>query len=454
MRKISLSERRVCFNHEWKSICFQSDMSNAVFLDYCQYKTEYPIHFTDGCVFISEADFVKLYSPDMKVVRDGLNLRIKFTDYMQYPTFNSTWLEDSPAQELVGGIPYWPITESESIQLMIDQSTVTTSEAVIEISEAPYFNGQVLYLPVTEIMGKAFSARVLVHHESGEMTWWALPLTERNTFAITFCDKFQLDPDYVEWLTLLRKKVYGDVFYAFWFEKGKRIMPYRLYIPSNYRSDRPQKAVITFPGGISNENGYCDRIPHGGFQREAELHDFMIIGVDGYAIATYFGSRIPILQTLDGIDYQNADPENPEGWPEESMHLRALAEQCLWETLKEISANWNVDSNNLFVMGNSAGSNASMYYLLNYPDVFRAAVPTGGFINYHFADLSILRPNSVFHIIGTEDEFGYNDMIKAYAEMDKLGIIYKKQIVGGANHSWAWTFAVKEIFDFLDSNVI
>ncbi len=32
-------------------------------------------------------------------------------------------------------------------------------------------------------------------------------------------------------------------------------------------------------------------------------------------------------------------------------------------------------------------------------------------------------------------------------------IQYKKMIIGGGNHSLSWTFAVKDIFDFLDSNV-
>ena len=94
-----------------------------------------------------------------------------------------------------------------------------------------------------------------------------------------------------------------------------------------------------------------------------------------------------------------------------------------------------------------------MYFFLKYPEVFRAAVPTGGFINYHFADMSQIRPGTLLHIIGTEDEYGFDDMIKAYAELDRLGIQYKKMIIGGGNHSLSWTFAVKDIFDFLDSNV-
>lgn len=94
--------------------------------------------------------------------------------------------------------------------------------------------------------------------------------------------------------------------------------------------------------------------------------------------------------------------------------MRAIAEQGMWTAMKEIERKWNVDKENLFAMGNSAGSNSTMYFFLKYPEIFRAAVPTGGFINYHFADMSQIRPGTLLHIIGTEDEYGFDDMIKAY----------------------------------------
>lgn len=98
--------------------------------------------------------------------------------------------------------------------------------------------------------------------------------------------------------TRSRSKVYGDIYGTYWFPEGRRVMPYRVYVPYAYDSSKPQKALVTFPGGLANENSYFDRVPGGGFQREAEVHDYLVIGLTGYGVSTFFGSRIPILQTL------------------------------------------------------------------------------------------------------------------------------------------------------------
>lgn len=51
---------------------------------------------------------------------------------------------------------------------------------------------------------------------------------------------------------------------------------------------------------------------------------------------------------------------------------------------EEIFGRWNLDKENLFAAGNSAGSVACMQYVLTRPGLFNAICPTGGFVNYHF----------------------------------------------------------------------
>ena len=207
-----------------------------------------------------------------------------------------------------------------------------------------------------------------------------------------------------------------------------------------------------FLGGLSNENLYFDRT-NNGLQKYAEDYGFFLIGLAAYGVSTFFGSLIPILQTLDGID-PSADPQNPEDWPEETLAVRHLADLAGIGMLEEIFSKWNIDRKNVFGQGNSAGSNACIYFALRDPSLFNAIVPTGGFVNINFADLSKLRETPVMHIVGTEDQFGITDIKKVYQRLEELKVPLTIKIVGGGDHYFGWTKAVADIFAFMEAHVV
>lgn len=447
---VPTGQRRPLFNHEWRAVTFRTDTDELVFLDFCKYELEHKLLRENGQFLLSAADFQKIYAPDLKLRTDGDAIHLEFENYIQYIDLTDPTMAICKDRQIIGGIPYLPVTDILECSLEAGKLEIKTEEGTKKLSACPRYVEDILYLPAVEILEKAFGASVQVFHEGAERTFWAKPVCVRDTVCVSFDPSFRLTGDYAGVLTRAMTKACGDIYETYWFEAGNRIMPYRLYIPFAYRAGTPHKALVTYPGGLANENSYYNRIPHGGFQRTAEKHDFMIVGLTGYGVSTFFGSMIPILQTLDGIDAAQANPDNPEDWPEETLRLRRLAEKGMWEALRVIEQRWSIDRKNLFAMGNSAGSDTTMYYFLKFPGLFKAAVPTGGFINYNFADMSGIKPDTMLHIIGTEDEHGFNDMIRAYAELDRLGVQYRKRIVGGGNHAQAWTFAVDEIFNFLD----
>lgn len=287
-------------NHEWQAITFQTDDTARIYLDQCIYETIHPLRFTKQGVMISETDFYRIYAPDLNFSIDGSEISLEFTDYIQYADFSDRALAGCPKREIVGGVPYMPVTDIQEAVLKLGSSVMVTDRGKIDLEDAPYLEGESLYLPVVEIMQYAFGANVQRLHEGTEKTFWARALTERDTISISFCRDFSLTKPYANALTRSRSKVYGDIYGTYWFPEGRRVMPYRVYVPYAYDSSKPQKALVTFPGGLANENSYFDRVPGGGFQREAEVHDYLVIGLTGYGVSTFFGSRIPILQTLDG----------------------------------------------------------------------------------------------------------------------------------------------------------
>ena len=61
----------------------------------------------------------------------------------------------------------------------------------------------------------------------------------------------------------------------------------------------------------------------------------------------------------------------------------------------------------------------------------------------------------MMHIVGTEDDHGFDFLLRSHAHLDELGIKYKKVIVGGANHSNAWVkpSSIEKVMEFFDSKI-
>lgn len=58
---------------------------------------------------------------------------------------------------------------------------------------------------------------------------------------------------------LSQKKQYGDFFETFWYEPAKRLVPYRVYVPTTYRKDTPAKLIVCLHGANGNHNTVFDR---------------------------------------------------------------------------------------------------------------------------------------------------------------------------------------------------
>ena len=432
-----LKDRRPYFNHEWEAISLLSDVTDKVFLDYCCYDTIHPLRIEDGECLISAVDLYRLYAPDLEIVEQGDRIVIGFTRY------------DASKRELISGVPYMPPADQWEAELTIGSRHIITDFGERELKAAPERRNGICYLPILSLMSEAFGADILHFHEGGAITYWAKPTSIRDIYSISFQKTFQLNAEFAGMLTRSLDKVYGDIYRTVWFEDGKRLMPYRVYIPFGYVPDQPMPAVVGFPGGIANENSYYQRSDNK-LQFYAQKHGYITIVLSGYGVSTFFGSWLPILQTLDGIDYEHMDPRNPEGWAPETMALRELAEKGMWVALEDICKRWNIDRKNLFAFGNSAGSNTATYLYLKYPGLFRAFCAMGGFVNYRFINLRDIADDAMLHIMGTEDQHGFNDMVRAYQALETAGVKYRRIVTGGGEHVYSWVPYLDDMFAFFD----
>ena len=422
------SGRRVRFIHEFHGVYFRSGY-DKLFLDRALYEPVSPVFEQDGIFFLSLEDLSRIYSPDLLVQAEGGQIRLRFQKYldtMERVQIDRQWyLREVPAEEAV---------------LTVGEPLAQAHGEWIELSAGPREIGGILYLPAIEVMTKVFGARTVPAKNMTVLTFY-----EDLTFPLVLWRYYS---------SVVRGRTCGEIHRSFWFEEGRRVIPYHMYIPTGYQPDTPNKAVFYFHGGGGNESRFYDQSGQKA-QLYAEDRGYIVAGTNGYILSSFYGSLVPIIQTLDVLDPEKVAYENPEGWPEETLLLRRLAGLCMERQFEEIFGRWNLDKENLFAAGNSAGSVACMQYVLMRPGLFNAICPTGGFVNYHFYDLNQfaanLAPRHALFVCGTEDEHGFDYVMRGWAEMDRLGIPYQKLVVGGGDHPSGWSQVTDRIFDFFDS---
>lgn len=440
-----MNASRLMFNHEWASVLFRSDVPDTVLLDKCKYHTENAFIYENKDCLVEAGDLEKIFSPDLKVERDGEQVKITFSPYLRNIPDLKRIIEN--------GCGFWAHVDPETIEMKVGSREILTAAGNWEIGVAPVCDGNKLFLPVAALFEKGFGAIVNFHEVLGN-TFWKKKIEPRRYVCISFNGKaFKFSPRWIETeIEPLYKKNWGNVYETIWFEEGKRLMPYRLYVPYSYDPAKPNKAILLFHGGATNENVYFDDSQNQ-LQFYAEKYGYLLIAPTSYSVSTFFGSLIPILQTIDGIDPTTADPKNPEGWPQFTIELRAMANRAAWTELNYIFEHWNIDRNNLFGQGNSAGSNALTYFALTYPGLMKAIIPGAGWVNPNFADMSILRNIPIMHLIGSEDHFGVDYIKPIYELCDKLGLDCTRVIVGGGTHFNAWTLIIDKMFEFYEAHL-
>ncbi len=439
------NKSRLMFNHEWASILFRSDKPDIVLLDKCKYHLKTNFRYREGDFLVEAEDLERIFSPDLRVDRRGDRIVVSFDPYLRYIPGLKRIIED--------GCGFWESVASENVEMRLGERKIQTSAGNQEIAVAPESEGDNVYIPVGALFGAGF-ATIINRHDVLGNTFWKKKLEPRQYLCISFNEKaFQFSPRWIETeIEPLYKKNWGNVYETIWFEEGRRLMPYRLYVPYSYDSENPNKAVLLFHGGGTNENVYFDDSKNQ-LQFYAEKYGYLLIAPTSYSVSTFFGSMIPILQTIDGIDPNTADPQNPENWPPFTIELRAMANRAVWTELDYIFEHWNIDRGNLFGQGNSAGSNALTYFALTYPGLMKAIIPGAGWVNPNFADMSLLKNTPIMHLIGSEDHFGVDYIKPIYDLCDELGLDCTRVIVGGGTHFNAWTRIIDKMFEFYEAHL-
>ncbi len=250
---------------------------------------------------------------------------------------------------------------------------------------------------------------------------------------------------------VIRGKDYGDVYGTYWFEEGKKLLPYRAYVPTQYDRGEALPMVILTHGGSSPQSIEFARAGHE-FQRHAEKRGYLLFGIDGYLISSFFGCILPSSSTIGEFDLDLVDHANPRNLSPETVALRKESERACQEQIQFALHKYHVDAKRIYMMGNSMGGMGTYHLASINPGMFRALAPCGGSVNPDFFPLDTLKGIPICLFAGSEDENGLMPLKTAADVMKERGLDHTIYVTGGGWHATGYQEALPEIFDFFDAN--
>lgn len=271
---------------------------------------------------------------------------------------------------------------------------------------------------------------------------------EKNQILFFTCDKEimeipNLKVKYID--HLIRGKKEGDLYHTFWFEEGKKLVPYRIYLPVGYDTSKEYPVVFYLHGGGgSPEHGFIRS--HNMLQYYGEKNQFIVVGVDGFIRDATYGYTLPPNPGDPDLDY--SCPDNPGHYSEERLYGHHLGELCLEATIKTVLDNFSADENKMFLMGNSMGGEGTFYFASTHPDMFKAISPAGAMVNTKLMDVTPLKNIPILFVGGTEDMHGFDYLRDGVDAMKKIGLNIDSLYIGGGDHPSAWVTGLPEIFEF------
>ena len=233
----------------------------------------------------------------------------------------------------------------------------------------------------------------------------------------------------------------GEQYRVYEFPGTGESIPYRLFVPPQWKPGAGLPLLVTLRAGQSVDNPY--REPND-LVKQAEQR--------GYLVVTPMGYR-PLRQPYYGSSYQIARPKAPvaaEGWtPQENER----AEQDVMNVIDLVTKEYGVDTSRIYLHGQNPSGSGALHLGAKYPDRFAALVISSGpivFDSYPFDRIKGRMGLLVIH--GDQDTVNPIEASRKMAEAARAaGVTTVYATVPGGTHLGAYMTYAKEIFDFLDT---
>ncbi|MCQ2552808.1 MAG: carboxylesterase family protein [Clostridia bacterium] len=404
-------------------IFFKEGNADAVYLDFARYELINKLETKNGVTFIALDDLYRLYAPDFTVKVSGKDFTASHATVTAQGTLGS--------------------------------KTLLTYKGEAAMAAAPYANEDgVIYVPFIDFLTLGF----------GKTQSTATKLSKFNcisndaTGVITRDDTYTLERAYRTFEMIDEYKTYAGAHqFVFWFEdyeadgtKVERLVPTVVYIPSTYNPAKANKMIVQLHGAGGNAIQMGTSANGIALQEAAERYGYVVMFADSYASQCNFG-QIVQPYGLFIVDPATVDVNNPANYAPGTVKDIAHSGESVQQSIKFVEDYYNIDKNNLFIMGISMGGCGTWYQVAAHPGMFNAASPSGAFVEAEYFDWSQIKTPTLY-IGGTDDRNGFELMLKAYDIAMKQGANIKKfEVVGGAPHGGEWPQRIDMTLDFFES---
>jgi len=219
-------------------------------------------------------------------------------------------------------------------------------------------------------------------------------------------------------------------------QAGSIDMEYRLYVPTKYDKARAAPLVIALHG-LGSGTSYM--MEYNNLVELAERYGYIVATPMGFNESGWYGAR-----GQDNVfNRRSADP-GPE-------NLGALSERDVFNVLKIVRADYNVDAKRIYLLGQSMGGGGTLYIGAKYPDVWAALAAMAPAI-YISPDTIVGAAHlPVMVVQGDADKSVDPNVTRRWvAKMNELRMKYEYIEVPGGTHASAGRLNIDKVFAFLD----
>jgi poly(3-hydroxybutyrate) depolymerase len=229
------------------------------------------------------------------------------------------------------------------------------------------------------------------------------------------------------------EKKTGDFKRHYLLESVSEIMPYHLYVPSNYDGSRALPLIIALHGLGGTEDSFFD-----GYNRSlvglAEAHGYIVAAPLGYRVDGGYGW---------GVGNAPVDPV--------ARRSQQASEDDVMQVTQNVRRLYRIDERRIYLMGHSLGAIGTWKLAPKFPDVWAAIGLFAGSGNAESLTRIRALPEIVVH--GDDDRTvnvqGSRSMV---AKMKELGIEHKYIEVPGGSHGGVVAPNLPAVFDFFDAH--
>jgi len=133
-------------------------------------------------------------------------------------------------------------------------------------------------------------------------------------------------------------------------------LPYRVFVPTDYKPGAPAPLVIALHGLGGHEDAFFDSYDRAPVTL-AEQHGFLMAAPLGYRVDGFYGA------TMGGA-------------PDAALRRRLeLSEKDVTEVVRLMRAHYNVDTDRVYLTGHSAGAIGTWHLGAKYPELWAALGP-------------------------------------------------------------------------------